>query len=474
MKKNISAILKSGMLLGALLGIVSIVHAQTWSAPTGTPPSSNVAAPINVGSNSQFRLGALGLGEASSTTVANTATGFTLEVNGPTSTNGLASFGASYITSFTHIGPLPTSTGTTCYSDGQNYQAAPGTYSSVDLVKPLNLASNSNKSFFSTLMDKVALATEDLFHPITAYALGYVDSSGTMTPPGTYHPDPYYGPCYGQTCSSEQYCDAATKSCQNNSGGSGTSNPPTAAYPSGHIAMLNLSFTAGPSVSGATNTTYTASSGTVYFKWYASGASGCSISSSNIVSNWNNSSLTLNSSGYGYGTNSLSLTTPGTYTYTLQCSPASGAVAFEGGTSAMVTVNIGQNYVFQVNGNSSLEGYVIADGTVTSNGGFIERGRRVCLQDGTDCQPLPTTITNVVTTDQGGALELGANHASGTAVSPYIDFHGQSTGTTADYNVRIINDRNGGLSFYNSSGQILYIDSSGNIYSHGVFHASYF
>ncbi len=192
MKKNISAILKSGILLGALLGIVSIVHAQTWTAPTGTPPSNNTAAPVNVGSITQFRTGALGVGEASSTTVANTATGFTLEINGPTSTNGLASFGVSYITDFTHIGPIPTCTGSACYSNATDYSAL----QVVQAPSSKALAVDDTKSFFGNLMDKVAVATETLFHPITAYALGY-NINGVMTPP---HPQPAMGPCYGNFC----------------------------------------------------------------------------------------------------------------------------------------------------------------------------------------------------------------------------------------------------------------------------------
>ncbi|MFA5857627.1 MAG: hypothetical protein WC955_01020 [Elusimicrobiota bacterium] len=62
--------------------------------------------------------------------------------------------------------------------------------------------------------------------------------------------------------------------------------------------------------------------------------------------------------------------------------------------------------------------------------------------------------------DQGGALELGPSTA--TYAIPYIDFH-YGTGSSQDYNIRMINDRNGALSIYSalSTGPTVYF--SGNI-----------
>jgi len=51
---------------------------------------------------------------------------------------------------------------------------------------------------------------------------------------------------------------------------------------------------------------------------------------------------------------------------------------------------------------------------------------------------------SVLNTDQGGSIELGGNVVAGTR-TPYIDFH--SPGGDPDYNVRIINDASGQLSF---------------------------
>jgi hypothetical protein len=39
-----------------------VVYAQTWMAPTASPPGGNTAAPINVGSSNQVKLGGLGTG----------------------------------------------------------------------------------------------------------------------------------------------------------------------------------------------------------------------------------------------------------------------------------------------------------------------------------------------------------------------------------------------------------------------------
>ncbi len=47
--------------LGLILS-AGIAFAQTWTGPTGAPPASNVAAPINVSSANQVKAGALGTG----------------------------------------------------------------------------------------------------------------------------------------------------------------------------------------------------------------------------------------------------------------------------------------------------------------------------------------------------------------------------------------------------------------------------
>jgi hypothetical protein len=63
-----------------------------------------------------------------------------------------------------------------------------------------------------------------------------------------------------------------------------------------------------------------------------------------------------------------------------------------------------------------------------------------------------TSVSNILSSDQGGSIELGAKNFGTNPVtngSPFIDFH-YGTGTTQDYNVRIINSANNQLDFINS------------------------
>ena len=104
----------------------------------------------------------------------------------------------------------------------------------------------------------------------------------------------------------------------------------------------------------------------------------------------------------------------------------------------------------------------MANGNIATNGGFIEHGKRVCLEDGTDC---PTnSATNIINPiNQGGSLELGANNlVNSNGQTPYIDFHyGNGSNATNDYNFRMINDGDGNLDVYTASGFVLSINNNG-------------
>ena len=55
--------------------------------------------------------------------------------------------------------------------------------------------------------------------------------------------------------------------------------------------------------------------------------------------------------------------------------------------------------------------------------------------------------------DQGGSVELGGNNSTAGNGSPYIDFH-RTGGGVQDYNVRLINDGAGRVSYYSYSGRV--------------------
>lgn len=50
----------ASLTLLVFLGFASVAHAQ-WTSPTATPPNGNVAAPVNIGSTTQNKAGALGV-----------------------------------------------------------------------------------------------------------------------------------------------------------------------------------------------------------------------------------------------------------------------------------------------------------------------------------------------------------------------------------------------------------------------------
>ena len=257
MKKTLYKILQGSLVTTAMLCFSMTAHAQTWTAPSGAAPTGNVAGPINVGSGTQFKTGAFGVGESTSTT-ASTTSGYTFEVNGPAASNGLASFGDSYMTQFTHIGPVPT---VTTYTGATQLQRGTASYSTGFLD------TKSSSRGIAGLFKTIGSTFAGIFAPDKAYA---TVSGGLLGLGYPYVPDhSYEGPCYGNFCNSEQYCDAATHACQNISGtnhGSGAdgwadgANSSSATVPSGKSAVLSAmlswsSLTSGTPVLDRTITT---------------------------------------------------------------------------------------------------------------------------------------------------------------------------------------------------------------------------
>ncbi|MEI6396758.1 MAG: hypothetical protein WCO48_01655 [Candidatus Taylorbacteria bacterium] len=81
MKKSLTF---TAVVIGALLGASALsvlAQSSSWIAPTATPPSNNVAAPINVGSSPQWKMGSLGIG-------INPINWSALDVNGDVSIRG--------------------------------------------------------------------------------------------------------------------------------------------------------------------------------------------------------------------------------------------------------------------------------------------------------------------------------------------------------------------------------------------------
>jgi len=502
--------------LVACFGFTFFVHAQTWSAPVGSPPTNNVPGPINIGSSTQFKLGALGVGETtSSSTNFGTASGFSFEVNGPVSVNGLASFGANDLEQATHIGPLntcsicystanqatlytaatpvPASGGNPTYTvpySGGSYTLVSGT--SYEYTPRTNLALNNKNSTLSGMLDKLGGLFADIFNPSQAYASFIGNDNGPIVDPVQI------GPCYGNWCNSEQYCDNVTEACAsmgttlasgqtdvntgiantnfttvtgNTTGGSSGGSDPgtlyglptTIGFTSKRADLVaELSLSSIPASGTFTPTLATTTTGTVTLHWHVASAASCKITSANPDKNLDITPA-LNPAGFGDGYYAIDYisASPGSYTYTLTCSPA---VQFFNprGSSTSVTVIVGSKYIMQVNGNTNIEGYIVANGNIATNGGFIEHGKRVCLEDGTDC---PTnSATNIINPiNQGGSLELGANNlVNSNGQTPYIDFHyGNGSNATNDYNFRMINDGDGNLDVYTASGFVLSINNNG-------------
>ena len=156
--------------------------------------------------------------------------------------------------------------------------------------------------------------------------------------------------------------------------------------------------------------------------------------------------------GNGTGSHSITFSKPGVYTYTMRCralTHALGMNIYSGATtdvndvpsdyvpyaSDSATITVGDPYTLQVNGNSSVEGYINADGNVYTKGSFIENGRHVCLQDGTNCPPPKVHIVN----DSSGNISF------------YLPSYNTTTSTTGHDSI------------------VMYLDSAGLHISGGLY-----
>ncbi len=431
-----------------------------------------------------------------------------------------------------YIAPTP---GTT-YSvmSGSSLDLAPARFrlGAYNYNETKGFAQNNNESIFATVAGRIGGFINNIFNPESTYAAA-IGAGGSDTGPNNPNP---LGPCYGQWCNSSQWCDDASKSClsmgttitgtstlagqfDNNTavvntgftsagdGGDGTDPGTTGGLPVGQTITVasqpglvgfsqaifpgtkrgkliaELSLSTIPSTGTATPLHYaTTTTGTLTLHWHIASASNCQITSSNPDRNWN-ANISLNPAGFSNGFHDVVFggspaASPGSYTYVLTCSQ--GAEYFTPhGASDSVTVTVGDQYVMQVNGNTSLEGYVVANGNVVTNGLFIEQGKRVCLEDGTDCPP--NNATNVINPiAMGGSVELGGNDlVNNNNQTPYINFHyGGSTNKTDPYNFRIINGTNQTLDFQNYDGweimtvkhDGLYMQSSQKFYAGSELH----
>ena len=106
MKKITTRFVQGSAIASVVFGLAFTALAGTWAAPTLPPPNGNVDAPVNVGTTTQVKAGSLGIGETTAPSYLG-GTGSILDVNGTTSTNGLANFGLSSLVQHVTIGTAP-------------------------------------------------------------------------------------------------------------------------------------------------------------------------------------------------------------------------------------------------------------------------------------------------------------------------------------------------------------------------------
>lgn len=405
----------AALALGFLASTPSVYAAGTWTAAPATPPTSNVEAPINVGSASQSKAGVLGV-------------------------TGFANFGRAELLGYTHIGAYPCGTGCT----GGAPATDPGGSTTAGGTVGYMGGPTRGNMLLGNVFASLGSSFKALLSPNTAYAL---DLSGATTGGAT----------------------------GGGGGGGGTSGGGTT-YGGGATMVYNatVTFTATPasiSTGGSSTLSYTVSN-----------AASCTVTSSNASNNWNTTFTP--SGGSASGSQALgTFSSQGSYSYTMTCTSNAG------GTNGVgtATVTVGPSYIFQVDGNTRMNGYLDTIGGISSTGTIKQGGVPVCLQNGTNCVSGLTgtegyvarygasgALQNSIMTedggnrmsigalrlksDQGGSIELGDNGTSpnGSGNVPYIDFH-NGNGTAQDYNVRVINNGDGVLSFENESGTMLSI-----------------
>lgn len=187
MKKQIISLtlVAAGFLLGAT-ALSALAQTPPWNPPTQLPPNGNVAAPINVGSAWQSRVGALGIGASNATCLDKDASGncITLDVTGSGLFSTLAVIGGSFGYNPTGVvGSVPA--GQVLTSSGTNGAAVWATSGSSGGSNIVSTASDLliATPFYNTTWTKANLGPSGLgFVPSNATA---VILEGSLTIKGT-------------------------------------------------------------------------------------------------------------------------------------------------------------------------------------------------------------------------------------------------------------------------------------------------
>lgn len=400
MKKITATLIKAGAVGTALFGFAFAASAATWTPPTATPPGANVPAPINVSTSHQFKAGGLGIGRTSAPSWFGPTTGGSIfDVNGTTSTDGLANFGASQLVKHVTIGNAPC-IGVRC---GTGSGTSGGT--TAPPVGRTSFLFPEISKFFSSVTDN--LKTTPAYAAGTIPDCGRADTSGAFAgwyPAGTACHTDGRGIIPGNTC---QPTDFGTMVCTapptTGGGGVGADTIGTVGTV-GRVTEPVITFNASPSVipSGSAS----------LINWSATNASSCGVTSTNGSNNWNSSVSISSSTRSGSGSRSLgTFATDGSYSYTMTCTSPSG-----GRTTAVTSVTVGPAYILDVYGNSAFHGYVNVDNYL--NAAALKQGNvPVCLKNGVNCPPVPTNdfgpYPKIYSDMTNEYAVYGANPASG-------------------------------------------------------------
>ncbi len=446
MKKIIGFGIKASTVAGALLGFALTASAAgTWTAPTATPPANNVDAPVNVGTSAQWKAGGFGVGRTSAPAWFGPTTGGSVfDVNGVTSMNGIANFGASALVQHVTIG-TPPCVGIGCGSSSTSGGTTGGSSSTGPTGMIVPHVAQGGSGIFAKIND----ALTNFFGTKTAVAAGSGSGGGSCPTDNGY--------CTYTTSTGA----AATGMCVFTDTGwdcratTGTGTGSGSGAGTGSTSVWTIE---PPVISMAASPTTISSSGSASITWSASNASACAAYSSNASNNWNATLSISGSTHTGSGTKALgTFSVPGSYTYNISCSSPSGGAA-----SAIATVTVGPTYILDVYGNSFMHGYV--DVSSYLNAGSLKQGGiPVCLQNGTNCPsasfgPYPKIYSDMTNeyavyganAASGGGTRVqisGSSIRLGTSVSaPVMSIEGDQVTTSGTSN------RNGALFQITSTG----------------------
>ncbi len=441
MKNTFNKIITAGLTSVALFGFaLSASAVGTWTAPVGTPPANNTDAPINVGNTTQRKIGALEIGNPSSTTPNGLAvygqSALIKKVTiGVVPCSGIGCYTGSYDTSSTTttsgvggLGGTGGGTGTgTGGTGGAGGTMTGGSSTTGGWIVP-HFASNTGTGFFASLRNAFA----DTFKPSPAYAVGTTaECAHSYDYPGS--PCTIYsstGVVLGSgTCqwndTGSLYCSSGTTTGTGTGAGSGTtSTSATLATPP------TMSFT--PSASTITS----GSSGSIV--WSVSNASTCAVGSANPSNNWTPSSISVSSSTHAAsGTKSLgTFTNPGSYSYYLTCTSPTGLSA-----TAAATITVGTTYILETYGNTNVNGYLNVTANVYSSG-FKQNGIDVCLKNGTNC-PSSGGYSSI--------FPIGSNPSSAGTQGAWIGWNALTGGTGETDFINNKGGGTGGFAFMNQA-----------------------